>query len=229
MTWLPTLRVVTFATVSLFAAIVLSLSADLISLTEPLFYYKFSAFALATSAITLLTVVPMYALAPIRLLLDDVTLIPSRAGAIFSYIVVEIVWLSVLWVLWLSSGSYAAWTDNQIEAFYPAESSCNYHLILDNNIVNQGCSEIKSITAFSFLTWIILMVYTAILLFLGIRAQGRGNNVWTVSVREEAIFYPEAKSGGTPAQMQTMPTTVPQAYPPAPASVPVPTPGAIQV
>jgi len=219
MTWLPTLRVVTFATVSLFAAIVLSLSADLISLTEPLFYYKFSAFALATSAITLLTVVPMFVI--------DIL----RQGAIFSYIVVEIVWLSVLWVLWLSSGSYAAWTDNQIEAFYPAESSCNYHLIFDNNIVNQGCSEIKSITAFSFLTWIILMVYTSILLFLGIRAQGRGNNVWTVSVREEAIFYPEAKSGGTPAQMQTMPTSVPQAYPPAPppASVPVPTPGAIQV
>jgi len=219
MTWLPTLRVVTFATVSLFAAIVLSLSADLISLTEPLFYYKFSAFALATSAITLLTVVPMFVI--------DIL----RQGAIFSYIVVEIAWLSVLWILWLSSGSYAAWTDNQIEAFYPAESSCNYHLILDNNIVNQGCSEIKSITAFSFLTWIILMVYTAILLFLGIRAQGRGNNVWTVSVREEAIFYPEAKSGGTPAQMQTMPTSVPQAYPPAPppASVPVPTPGAIQV
>lgn len=76
------------------------------------------------------------------------------------------------------------------------------------------------------------MVYTAVLLFLGIRAQERGSPVWTVSVRDEAIFYTaEAKSGGTLAQMNTMPTSVPQTYPPAPAPAPlaVPTPGAIQV
>ena len=81
MAWLPITRLVTFgrvphsiyclhllksfaaATVSLFSLIVMSLSADLISLTEPLFYYKFSALALATSLLTLLTVIPMYALA----------------------------------------------------------------------------------------------------------------------------------------------------------------------
>jgi hypothetical protein len=53
-----------FATgmVSLFAVIVMALSADLISITEPL-YYKFSALSLATSLLTLLTVIPMYALA----------------------------------------------------------------------------------------------------------------------------------------------------------------------
>jgi hypothetical protein len=78
------------------------------------------------------------------------------------------------------------------------------------------------------------MVYTGILLFLGIRAQERGNNVWTVSVREDAIFYPGAgaKSGGTPAQMHTMSPSVPQvpqAYPLAPTSASVPTSGAIQV
>jgi hypothetical protein len=75
------------------------------------------------------------------------------------------------------------------------------------------------------------MVYIGALLFLAIRAQGRGNNVWKASVRDEAIFYSEAKSGGTLAQMHTMPTSVSQAYPPAPAPAPhsVPTPGAIQV
>jgi hypothetical protein len=73
------------------------------------------------------------------------------------------------------------------------------------------------------------MVYTGVLLFLAIRAQGRGHNVWTASVREEAIFYPEAKSGGTPAQMHTMSTSVPQTYPPAPAPASLPTPGAVQV
>lgn len=83
------------------------------------------------------------------------------------------------------------------------------------------------------------MVYTGVLLFLAVRAQERGNNVWSVSVRDEAIFYSEPKSGGTVAQMHTMPTSVPQAYPPpeayppAPAPAPAPfagpTPGAIQV
>ena len=69
------------------------------------------------------------------------------------------------------------------------------------------------------------MVYTGILLFLAIRAQGRGHNVWTAAVREDAIFYPEAKSGGSPAQVPTVPASLPQTYPPAPA----PAPGALQV
>ena len=75
------------------------------------------------------------------------------------------------------------------------------------------------------------MAYTTLLLVLAIRAQGRGNNVWTMSVREDAIFYSEAKSGGTPAQVSTTPASLPQTYPPAPApaSSPGPTPGAIQV
>jgi hypothetical protein len=66
----------------MFAVIVLSLSADLIALTEKDdFYYKFSAFSLATSIITLFTVVPMYVLAPDLVAPDDVTLIPSHAGS----------------------------------------------------------------------------------------------------------------------------------------------------
>lgn len=77
------------------------------------------------------------------------------------------------------------------------------------------------------------MAYTTLLLVLAIRAQGRGNNVWTMSVREDAIFYPEAKSGGTPAQVSTIPASLPLTYPPAPAPAPAsspgPTPGAIQV
>ncbi len=82
MAWLPTARLVTFgriphhvfrvhllknlavATVSLSTFIVMCISANLIALTEPLFYYKFAAFALATSLLTLITVIPMYAFVP---------------------------------------------------------------------------------------------------------------------------------------------------------------------
>ena len=100
MAWLPTLRMATFgrilqhvscapilrkftlATVTLFALIVMSVSAALIGLTEPSFYFKFSALSLATSLMTLFTVIPMYVLHLIlvRLPHDDVILIPSCAG-----------------------------------------------------------------------------------------------------------------------------------------------------
>jgi len=80
----------------------MAVSADLIALTEPLFYYKFAALALTTSLLTLFTVIPMYVLAlskvapprlhahshTCRFLIDMI-----RQGAIFSYVVVEIVWL----------------------------------------------------------------------------------------------------------------------------------------
>ena len=69
------------------------------------------------------------------------------------------------------------------------------------------------------------MAYTGLLLFLAIRAQERGQRVWQTSVREDTLFYAEAKTSGTPGQLPTLPATVPQSesYPPAPA------PGAFQV
>ncbi|KAN0131610.1 hypothetical protein V8E53_010452 [Lactarius tabidus] len=189
----------------------MSISAQFIawSRTEPSSnFFDYEYLALATSLATLFTVIPMY-------LIDM-----FRQGAMFSYIIFEIVWLSILWVSWLSSGSYTAWTDSEVIKDFPAESSCNFS-------DSQGCREVKVLYAFSFLAGILLMVYTAVLLSLAIRAQGRGKRVWTVSVRVEAIFYAEARPGGTLAQMNTMPTNVPQAYPPAPYFVP--TPGAVQV
>ena len=81
MTWLVCARLATFGwiphslsrvqllnenyavgTVSLFALIVMSLSANLIAIAAP-FYFAFSRFALATSILTLGSVIPMYALA----------------------------------------------------------------------------------------------------------------------------------------------------------------------
>ncbi|KAH9007148.1 hypothetical protein EDB86DRAFT_3069807 [Lactarius hatsudake] len=208
MTWLPTARLVAFATVSLFSLIVLALSADLIGLTEPFFYYKFAALALATSIMTLFSVIPMFVV--------DI----YRQGSVFSYIIVEIGWLSFLWVLWLSSGSYAAWTNDQIDIF---GTSCGDFNFFGDSGFSKGCSEIKAIAAFSFLTWIILMGYTGVLLFLAIRAQERGHRVWKMSVREDTVLFEEAKSAGTPAQVPTVPASLPQSYPPAP------THGSIQV
>ncbi|KAI9463671.1 hypothetical protein BJY52DRAFT_1184675 [Lactarius psammicola] len=203
MAWLSTTRSVTFVTISLFALIAMCFSANLIALTEPFFYYKFAAFALATSLLTLFTVIPMF-------LIDM---------SIFSYFIVEIVWLSVLWVLWFSSVSYATWTDERLMDLDPAEISCNF----GDGGINKRCHDIKAIMVFSFLIWFILMAYIGVLLFLAVRAQGRGRPVWKTSVREVVVFYPGAKPAGTPAEVPTIPASLPQSYPPAPA------PGSVQV
>jgi len=137
-----------------------------------------------------------------------------RQGSIFSYIVVEIVWLSVLWVLWLSSGSYAAWTDGQITATFPGESGCDFGLFVDPR-ATQGCHEIKGIMAFSFLTWILLMSYTVTLLVLAMRSQERGNSAWTTGVRDGVLFYSLRKTTGGAPQVQTQLATVPYSLPPA--------------
>jgi len=194
-------RIVIFSKTILFSLIVMSLSADLISLTTPVFYYKFSALALANSLLTMLTVA-------IMLVVDLL-----RQGSIFSYIVVEISWLSVLWVLWLSTASYAAWTDGQITAAFPEEASCDFGFFADPRAA-QGCHEIKGIMALSFLIWILLMSYTIMLVVLGIRAQERDNAVWTTGVRDGVLFFSIRKtSTGGAAQVQTGLASVPYSLP----------------
>jgi len=201
--YLATVRVVTFATTIAFSVIVMCLSADLISLTEPVTYFPFAALALSTSLFTILTVIPMYVI--------DM----FRQGSLFSYIVVEIGWLSVLWVLWLSSGSYAAWTDNQLSILDPSESSCSFGLFGDPGIY-QACHEIKAIMAFSFLLWILLMAYTVLLLVLSMRAHQQGRPAWTAGVRDGVLLYSSDKTVGSPSQVAATPPTIHQSYPPPP-------------
>jgi len=200
---LSIVRVVTFATTILFALIVMCISASLIALTEPFFYYKFAALSLSTSLLTMFTVIPMF-------VIDK-----HRQGSVFSYIVVEISWLSFLWVLWLSSGSYAAWTDGQIIDAFPNESSCDFGLFSVQGAV-QGCQEIKAIMAFSFLSWIILMGYTVTLLVLAIRAQERGNSAWNTGVRDGVLFYSSRKTMGGAAEVYAAPASIPLSYQPPP-------------
>ena len=81
MAWLSVVRLVTFGTVprsisgldllknfaavmvGLFAAVVVALTVDLITIFEP-FYSKFTGLAVAIGGLTLLTVIPMYVLTP---------------------------------------------------------------------------------------------------------------------------------------------------------------------
>jgi hypothetical protein len=63
--------------------------------------------------------------------------------------------------------------------------------------------------AFSFLSWILLMAYTIVLLVLAIRAHQRGNSAWTTSVRDGVLFYPSKMATGGAAQVYATPVTIP--------------------
>ncbi|KAH9971806.1 hypothetical protein BGW80DRAFT_419996 [Lactifluus volemus] len=214
MHWVSTIRLITFVLATLFSIIVVALSADLIALTGPFNYLTFSPLTLSTGLLTILTIIPMF--------IVDL----CGQGAFFSYTIVEIVWFSILWSLWLSAGSYAAWTDSLYTKNSSTLTRCTLTL---NNMANvlQACSEIKAITAFSFLVWILLMAYTFILLGVCIRAHGRGHSPWTKAVRDGALFLPAEIAVASPVQepppmiavqpsspQQTLSSTIPYSSPP---------------
>ncbi|KAH9978110.1 hypothetical protein BGW80DRAFT_1249701 [Lactifluus volemus] len=179
---------------NLVSVIVVALSAALISLTVP---GGFAALALATGLLTLLTIIPMFII--------DL----YRQGAFVSYTVFEISSFSILWVLWLSSASYAAWADSQLTALLLGDSSCSIDLF-GSGALSQGCSEIKAITAFSFLVWIYVGLILLALPNHGVHlhspgaehpAQGRGYSAWTAAVRDGTLLFPSEKSVENPVQV----------------------------
>jgi len=210
--YLTYIRLGTFVTTLLFSLIVLCVSADLVSLTNAQSDFGFSALSLTTGLLTLITLGPM-------LLIDM-----NRQGSIFSYIVVEISCIAVLWVLWLSTGSYAASTDNTV---FGQDTSCNFGDFFIGNLgrLDRACHETQAVVAFSFLTWIILMGYTVMLLVLGLRAQERGRPAWKTGVRDGALLFADEKAVGSvgmtpptlhptypPPTQQTLPSSVSQSY-----------------
>src|SRR5258708_131982 len=71
----------------------------------------------------------------------------------------------------------------------------------------------------------ILMFYTITLRVLAIRAQGRGNSLWTTGVRDGVVFYSVGKSMGGAAQVQATAPTIPlsqPSYSQAPPQQPLP-------
>ncbi|THH14874.1 hypothetical protein EW146_g5524 [Bondarzewia mesenterica] len=173
-----------------FATIVLGLAADLISSTEEFYgsYYIFSALAVATAVLTMITLIPM-------LIIDA-----FRGGAFTSLVVVEVSWFSILWILWLSTGAYAADTDGLVFI----GSSCNFV----NPTISLGCGEFKAIMAFSFLSWIILMAYTVTLTVFAFIGQNRGNAVWKTTVRDASFLAQPGKASTDSPMMVQQPSYV---------------------
>ncbi|KAJ8597566.1 hypothetical protein M405DRAFT_723975, partial [Rhizopogon salebrosus TDB-379] len=157
-----------FTTVA--ALIELGINAYFISLTTP-DYFIFSVLGIATALLTLLTI-------PVMLIVDFM-----RRGAFTSMIVVELVWLSIMWVLWVATGGEAAYTFNY---YFPA--GCIYADV--DPVANTYCNELQAVEAFAFLNFIIFLIYTCVLLAFSINASNNGRNVWNSSVKESTFLAP---------------------------------------
>ncbi|EPQ59699.1 hypothetical protein GLOTRDRAFT_125997 [Gloeophyllum trabeum ATCC 11539] len=171
MPFLSVLRLVIFVLALVFSVIALGIAADLMSLTETYFNVTliFCILAVVSASLTIISL-------PIMLTLDTV-----RQGAFTSTVVFELSWLFVLWVLWIATAAEATYSNGLI---FP--SGCGYI----NPKINQGCQEFAAVQGFSFLTWIILMAYTIVLLVFAIIGTSRGNKVWLSSVRENNFLHP---------------------------------------
>ncbi|EGO05253.1 hypothetical protein SERLA73DRAFT_174315 [Serpula lacrymans var. lacrymans S7.3] len=171
MSFSPLFRTIVFAISLVFSLIVLGIAAHITSVTLEYFggYLIFGALAIATAVLTIVTI-------PVLFIMDVL-----RRGAFTSMIVVELVWLFVLWVLWLATGADAASATSLTFPF-----GCNYF----NPLENQICHEFAAVEAFAFLNFILMFVYTVVILVFSIVAGSRGNSVWTSSVKEANFHAP---------------------------------------
>ncbi|KAJ7477134.1 hypothetical protein B0H11DRAFT_2029855 [Mycena galericulata] len=185
MALIPLIRIVALSVVLGFSVVVLGLAAALTSTTEKYLagYFEFAALAIATASLTIITL-------PIMIVLER-----TRPGTVFtSMIVVELSWLSILWILWLATAADGAQAGQ--DTFI---SGCGYV----DTIIDGACRETAAIQAFSFLNWLILMVYTILILVLAIIASTRKHTgVWKSSVAEAPFFTPGAAPAIPPVTSQ---------------------------
>ncbi|KAF8309163.1 hypothetical protein DL93DRAFT_1786422 [Clavulina sp. PMI_390] len=95
-------------------------------------------------------------------------------GAPTSFVVVELGWIGVLWILWLTNSIYA--TKFGISAWGHSSADCI-------NMFTSFCPQYQTAKSFSFITWIVLMNYWFLILVFSIRAHSMGNrDVWMTGV-----------------------------------------------
>jgi len=192
-------RMGVFATTSVFALLVVILSGLVINYTSSLFgvFFSYAALGIATGLLTLLTLPAMLAFSI------------YRKGAFTSMIAVEVGWIWFLWILWIAVGG------NSATGFILFGSCSSF----DVNFVPPGfgaaCSESQAITAFGFLSWILLLFYNAVLFTLAIRQHLRGNTgIWTKDVTDTDFTAPPVNYN-TPIVFENKAPVYPNQYPPA--------------
>ncbi|KAI0632973.1 hypothetical protein C8Q77DRAFT_1043047, partial [Trametes polyzona] len=190
-TWLQIFRLVTFGFAIFSGLIEMALGADLTALSLKYFNGtdNFESLGIAVGVLTMLTVSPM-------LIVDFL-----RTGAFTSMVLVELVWLSILWVLWLAEGALIA--DQTSSVF----NTCQFEVAL----LNQACNETRAMEAFAFLTWLLLLAYTATLLVVACLNHSRGAPIWTSSLKQQPSAL--APSAPSPAPAFALNSTNPTSQP----------------
>lgn len=169
MTFMSIFRVVVLSLSLFFSIVVLGLAANYTqgSTVQLNIVYDFAILALLTGSLSILVL-------PIMLFVAA-----TRKGAFTSKIIVELPCLFIFSVLWLVVGGLTATWSGLLYPFgcgglLPGTAS--------------WCEQFSAIEGLSFVTWIMLLAYTATLLTYAIIAHNRGNQVWNVGVNETTFF-----------------------------------------
>jgi len=170
------MRTWVFSLATFFAFLEIALGAAITNLTIMDFnvFFVFAALDIAAAGLTILTL-------PVMLILSR-----YRKGAFTSIVAIEVGWIWVLCALWLSVGALSK-SDLPVDV-------CIF--LFDNQL----CPETQALTAFGFLTWILLFVYNMTFMTLVFRQQMRGNtSIWTGYVLETDFAAP-GPSYGDPSE-----------------------------
>lgn len=125
----------------MFAIVVLGISGHLLAI-RPTDYWRFAALAVAVSSLTILTF-------PVILIVN--TFIGRDSNISPERILGEAGWITIMWILWLSTGANAT---RAARAHFFA-GACNSFSGYPNKI----CNEFKVVEAFAYINFIILLCY----------------------------------------------------------------------
>jgi len=187
-----TIRLGVFGVILLFSLITLGLAANLTSKTIG---WTFPGFSVAVSILTMVIAIPM--------LVVDIL----RKGSFVSWVVTEIAWCGLLWILWLSSAALSTST-------LLFTGDCG---VWDSELQSL-CQQYSALQAFSWLTWLLLTGYIIILIVLSVLATVKGNSRVWLSPTSDLSFSPTHTHSGEPKIPPTNYnpnyTGTPGAYPP---------------
>jgi len=180
-------RLSQLATASFFAFIVLGLSGNILSLFPSGFPTPgYAGLALATSVLTLITIIPI------------VVIDFFRKGAVTSLVVVELVWSSLLTILWLAaaadttaalSGVSCSSVVNVPDGFGGTAT------VFQSSAAVTQCHEVQAIAAFSWLNFFNLGAWLVFLITASSIAHSRGNDrVWLGPVTGTEFFAPRGQN-----------------------------------
>ncbi|KAI0354289.1 hypothetical protein OH77DRAFT_1521906 [Trametes cingulata] len=94
-----------------------------------------------------------------------------------SFIIFEISWSSILWILWISVG---ATTLSEGKTIFKGESCSDFDVILPS--AKNICDDIHPIAIVGFVNAALLFLYTAVLLFAAFTSSG-SSSPWTTSLK----------------------------------------------